>query len=512
MGMRAPRALSEIFTTIIRYKAGLVGLAIVLFYVVLGIVGPIATRYDPVAAIGLADNVALPEWYAQITDPKLPRNVELYFSSWRVVGESRAGNAKVNVTSDGGRLVILFSGTGSINVSIESTDLYRYMYKPAKSMLITYSIRVSSIDNKTAWYNLQMFVVNPDLIGRNKTIRQGDIDINVPMGYYAFYDEVGFKIAQLTPYSKDMKSINNQSIRLPYYTYNPRQEYRLPEFVNPVSELLLEENTRVGLRINASYYCNPQDFIMRCDSQGLRIVIDPVYMKIYGLAFGLMGTNYLGADVMTQFIHGSRAAIMFGFGVAAAIVVIGLLVGVIAGYHGGKRTDTLLTFLTDVVYFLPALPLILAVGITFGRSIYAIFAIVVLLSWPGTARLTRSWTLALRNEQYVEAAQALGASTKRIISKHIIPHLTPLLVYLVVLDVPSAIFVEVAIQLLGFGDPGFPSWGKMLNEAYYGGAITSGAWWWIMPPIFGVTTLALGFALIGKALDEIVNPRLRRRT
>jgi len=509
---RAPRAVSEIFTTILRYKTGVAGLAIVLFYVVLGVIGPMVTKYDPVAAVGIADNVALPEWYAQIVDPKLPRNMELYFSSWRVVSESKEGDVRVNVMNDGGRLVILFSGTGASNVSIESTDLYPYPYKPAKSMLITYSIRVSTVDNKTAWYNLQMFVVNPDLIGRNKTIKQGDVTINVPMGYYAFYDEVGFRVAAFTPYSKDIKNIANQSIRLPYYTYNPRQDYRLPEFVNPVSELLLEENTRVGIKINASYYCNPRDFIMRCDSQGLRIVIEPIYMKIYGLAFGLLGTNYLGADVTSQFIYGSRSAIMFGFGVAAAIVAIGLLLGVIAGYHGGRRIDTLLTFLTDVVYFLPALPLILAVGIIFGRNIYAIFAIVVLLSWPGTARLTRSWTLALRNEQYVEAAQALGASTRRIITKHIIPHLTPLLVYLVVLDVPSAIFVEVAIQLLGFGDPGFPSWGKMLNEAYYGGAITSGAWWWIMPPIIGVTTLALGFALIGKALDEIVNPRLRRRT
>ncbi|MEM0439314.1 MAG: hypothetical protein QXP18_04770, partial [Sulfolobales archaeon] len=126
MAARAPRAVSEIFTTILRYKAGVAGLAIVLFYVVLGVIGPMVTKYDPVAAVGIADNVALPEWYAQIVDPKLPRNMELYFSSWRVVSESREGDVRVNVMSDGGRLVILFSGTGASNVSIESTDLYPY--------------------------------------------------------------------------------------------------------------------------------------------------------------------------------------------------------------------------------------------------------------------------------------------------------------------------------------------------------------------------------------------------
>jgi len=506
-----PRTISETLTPIIRYKKGLAGLSIILFYILLGIIGPMVSKYDPVYSVGLADNVALPEWYASIVDPKLPRNMELNFTSWKLIHETRMGNVSVNIERDMDRLVIIFRGRGSANISVESENLYLYPYKPAKSMLITYSIQILSLDNKTSWYNLQLYIINQDLIGMNKTVRQGDVVATVPMGYYAFYDEVGFKVASLWPYSKEMKSLYNQSIRLPYYIYNPRQEYRLPDFVNPVSELLLGENTRIGIRINASYYCNPGDFLMRCDSEGLKIVIYPIYVKIYGLAFGIMGTNYLGADVWTQFVNGARAAIIFGFGVASAIVLIGLLVGVIAGYYGGRRTDHVLTFLTDAVYFLPALPLILAVGITFGRSIYAIFAIIVLLSWPGTARIVRSWTLALRNEPYVEAAQALGSSVKRIISKHIIPHLTPLIVYAIVLDVPAAIFTEVAIQLLGFGDPGFPSWGKMLNEAYFGGAITSGAWWWIMPPILGVTTIALGFALLGLALDEIVNPRLRGR-
>jgi len=506
-----PRVLREVGGFILSSKKGAAGLAFVLFYVILGIIGPLITQYDPIYSVGLADNLAMPEWLASIVDPRAPRNMDLSYASWEILSDRREGDVKIDITSSGERVVITFTGAGSANISIYSKDSYLYPYRPAKSMLIKYSVEIMTIDNKTAWYDLKMYVVNNDLIGRNKTIRQGDITVTPPMGYYAFYDETGFKITSIWPYSNEKKALYNQSIRLPYYIYNPKQEYRLPEFVNPVEELLLAENTRLSIRINATYYCNPADFIMRCDSQGLRIVIHPIRVKIYGLAFGAMGTNYIGSDVATQFIYGSRAAIIFGFSVAAAIVLIGLLVGVMAGYHGGKKLDTLLTFLTDVIFFLPGLPLILAVGIVFGRSIYAIFAIIVLLSWPGTARLVRSWSLALRSEPYVEAAQALGASTRRIISKHIIPHLTPLIVYAIVLDVPAAIFTEVAIQLLGFGDPGFPSWGKMLNEAYFGGAIVSGAWWWILPPLLGVTTIALGFALIGLALDEVVNPRLRRR-
>ncbi|MEM4692831.1 MAG: ABC transporter permease subunit, partial [Sulfolobales archaeon] len=116
----------------------------------------------------------------------------------------------------------------------------------------------------------------------------------------------------------------------------------------------------------------------------------------------------------------------------------------------------------------------------------------------------------LRSSLYVESAKALGASEWRIMIKHIAPQLVPYLVYRIVMAVPGVVFFEAGIQLLGFGDPEAPTWGRMINEAYYQGAFLMNAWWWIIPPIAGLIMLAAGFVLFGMALDEIVNPRLRR--
>lgn len=506
------RGLGALAEPLIRSWSGRLGIAVVILYTILGLVGPQVMRYDPFTSYDMADAYAVPEWYASIFSPSTPRNIYATYTSWEASYSTKGGaSVEISRRSDGS-LVVVFRGSGEAYVSLLSKDLVSYPYDPAKSMLIRYEYTVSPLGQGGGmpWYNVSMYLYNPDLVGRYRNITQGGVSITVPSWYYVFHDAAASQAVQLYRLVNSQGSFN-ASIRLPNYLLNLRQPYKLPDFVNPVSEMLLERGTRIGVGVNITYYCNPQDFVMRCGSDGMSVAVKPVGLRIYGLAYGLLGTSYLGADVWAQFVYGARSAIIFGFSVAAAIILIGLMVGVTAGYRGGRLSDYSLTFLTDVVYFLPALPLILAVGAVFGRQILLIYLIIVLLSWPGTARIVRSWTLALRNEVYVEAAQALGAGTWRILRKHIIPQLVPLLVYALVLDVPGAIFTEFALQLIGFGDPNWPSWGRTLNEAYFGGAIIKGAWWWIMPPILGVTSIAVGFALIGMALDEVVNPRLRRR-
>ncbi len=513
LGRRTFRKLSiaqEIAEAILRSRKGRAGLAIILFYVVLGTIGPMTTPYDPIASMNVADILAVPEWYAAITDPDLPRNIEKTFTKWKVVDTNIDEGVDFGYEAADGNLIVEFRGKGVGTVVFESEEYIDYPYNPAKSMLVSYNYTVYNLSTGKVWYKVVIYVKNLDLYGKNATITQGGETYIIPMGFYIVEDFPGFQPGAVFEYSDQLGS-RGVSKRLPYYIEHPKQPYELPEFVNPVNELLLAKDTRVVIGINITYYCNPNDFIVVCSGDGLRFEFDPVNVYIYGLAYGLFGTTYLGADVWTQFVYGARVAIIFGISVALAIAAIGVVVGMVAGYYGGRKIDHILTYFIDVVYFIPALPLILAAGIVFGRSIFVIFIVLTLLSWPGSARLIRSWTLALRNETYVEVARSLGASTSRILFKHIFPQLTPLMVYFIVLDVPAAIFTEAAIQLIGFGDPGFPSWGKMLNEAFYGGAILSGAWWWLILPIAGIVTIALGFALIGLALDEIVNPRLRMR-
>lgn len=504
------RSLKLIVSALVRDKRGLAGLLIVLFYGVLGGVGPLLLPYNPILSENLADALALPEWAAS---PDVPRNINKTLGDLFINSSVKSGDIEINYYYQGAKLVIEIKGIGEANLTILSRDYIYYPYQPAYSMHVSSSYEVKALENKSLpWYRISYFLINQDLYGQWKNITVGGKNYTLPLGIYVFYDMPGFKIGYVYPYIREeTKEPLSVSTRLPQPLYNEKQPYPIPQAVNPIHELLLKRDTRISIGINITYYCDPTSFLMKCDNGGARFVLTPANVFIYGKAFGFLGTDDRGADVWTKFVYGARSAIIFGFSVAIVIIFIGLFVGVVAGYYGGTLRDYILTFIIDVIYFIPVLPLILAAGIVFGRSIVVIYIIIVLLSWPGTARVIRSWTMALRNELYVEAAQALGAGTSRILIKHIIPQLVPYLVYAVVVGVPGAVFTEVAIQLLGFGDPYWPSWGKLLNQAYYGGAIVSGAWWWIMPPIFGIVSLALGFALMGLALDEIANPRLRRR-
>lgn len=173
--------------------------------------------------------------------------------------------------------------------------------------------------------------------------------------------------------------------------------------------------------------------------------------------------------------------------------------------------DQLLMFFTDTVLQTPTLPIILLVILVFGRNLYLIIAILALMSWPSLARQMRAWVLSLKERAFVEAARAIGASDLYIMFRVIAPQTVPLIAYVFILGVPSAVFIEIGLSLIGFGDPFLPSWGKMINEAFYGGAYTKLAWWWVAPPIAAILLLALCFVLIGFTLEETIQPTLRAR-
>jgi len=137
--------------------------------------------------------------------------------------------------------------------------------------------------------------------------------------------------------------------------------------------------------------------------------------------------------------------------------------------------------------------------------------LISILSWMGVARQMRAWVLSLRERPFVEAAVAAGGSSSYIAFRVITPQLIPVVAYYLAMRVPAAVFLEAGLSLIGFGDPYFPSWGKILNEAYNFGGFSKLAWWWIAPPITAILLLALGFVLVGYTLEEVFHPRLRRR-
>src|SRR5438445_764411 len=222
----------------------------------------------------------------------------------------------------------------------------------------------------------------------------------------------------------------------------------------------------------------------------------------------LWGTDLQGRDIFSQFIWGSRIALIVGFSVALLTVGIGLVVGLVAGYLG-RKTDIVLMRFTDVILVLPLLPLLIILAAVLGSSIWNIILVIALLSWPGTARVIRSEVLSLKERPYIQSARVTGASSVRIMFRHLTPNVMPLVFLYMTFAVSGAILLEAALSFIGLGDPNTPSWGQMLSTVQQADLLR--AYWWLLPPRLGITVLALAFFLTGRAFEQIINPRLRTR-
>lgn len=228
---------------------------------------------------------------------------------------------------------------------------------------------------------------------------------------------------------------------------------------------------------------------------------------------GPLGTDDAGRDVWAQLAYGSRISLLVGFLAGFLSMAIGGLLGILAGYFGG-RTDTLLMRATDVLLVIPDIPLMIILvasvrELDLGISpVWIMILVIGLLYWTSTARLIRSQVLTIKERQFVARARAIGAGHWHIITRHIVPQIMPLIVANTVLIISTAILVESGLAFLGLGDPTQPSWGTMINFAFDRNAISNGAWWFYLPPGVAIVWVSLGCVLLGNVLEEMLNPRL----
>ncbi len=223
-----------------------------------------------------------------------------------------------------------------------------------------------------------------------------------------------------------------------------------------------------------------------------------------------MGTDNFGLSVLTLVIQGSKISLLVGLVAAAMTMVIGAVVGIVAGYRGGT-TDTLLMRFTDFGLVIPWLALAIVLASIIGPSLSTTILVIGLTSWPGTARLVRAQALSVRERPYVERARALGGGDWHMITRHILPNVMPVIFANTILVIAIAILSETALSFLGLGDPTAVSWGSILENAFQAGATTLGAWWWIGSPGVCIVLVVLGFTMCGFALDDIINPKIRER-
>jgi peptide/nickel transport system permease protein len=223
-----------------------------------------------------------------------------------------------------------------------------------------------------------------------------------------------------------------------------------------------------------------------------------------------LGTDEYGRSVLTLLIYGARVSLLVGLFATVISMVLGTVIGIASGFIGG-RIGGLLYRLTEWFLVIPFLPLALVLATLLGGSLFTVGLVIGVTSWPGTALLIRSQTLSIKQRPYLERARVLGAGSWHQMARHILPNVMPMVFANTTLTVAGAILAETTLSFLGFGDPGRVSWGTMLESAFSNGALTLGAWWFLFPPGICVVLVVLSFTLVGQALEEIFNPRLRNR-
>lgn len=224
----------------------------------------------------------------------------------------------------------------------------------------------------------------------------------------------------------------------------------------------------------------------------------------------LLGTNDVGQDIFSQLLHGSRISLAIGALSALFAVATGLVVALLAGYLRGAA-DIVLMRLVDLTLAFPFLPLVLVLAAFLGRGLFTTVGVIGAVIWARPARILRSQVMRASQYQHVIAARAMGASTARILGRHILPRLVPLGAAQFVQAANIAVLLEASLAFLGLGDPNRISWGTMLFFANSHNAFLTRAWlWWILPPGLALTLVILGFAFVGYALEERADPRLAR--
>jgi peptide/nickel transport system permease protein len=221
-----------------------------------------------------------------------------------------------------------------------------------------------------------------------------------------------------------------------------------------------------------------------------------------------LGCDDGGIDMLSELMQGGRISLIVGFAATLVAMIIGGGVGILSGYFG-RATDIVLMRITDYLLVIPDLVLMIVIADVWGASLFHVIIVIGILEWTSTARIIRAQVMSLRERVYVKRTRALGAGNARIIFKHILPQVGPLLIANTVLTIAIAIYLETALAFLGLEDPTVITWGTILEHAFERTAISSGAWWAIVPAGLVIAAVIVGCFLFGQAVEDALNPRLK---
>lgn len=306
---------------------------------------------------------------------------------------------------------------------------------------------------------------------------------------------------------------DGREIRLADITARHRESYRIDQDDRLVRRLRGVE-PRVGL------FTDPEQEQVDAPIKGTytllveAITFEPdsdvdAKLVVYGRVHGLAGTDHRRRDLSVALLYGTPIALAFGLLAALGTTITTMVIAAIGVWYGGV-VDSIIQRITEINMLLPFLPILIMVGLFISRSIWVILGWVILLSVFGAAiKNYRATFLQIREADYIEAAQAYGASNGRIIVRYLVPRIVPVLIPQLVSSIPAFVFLEASLALLGLGDPQLPTWGKLIDDARANGALYNQLYYWMVQPAVLLMVTGLGFAMVGFTMDRIFNPRLR---
>lgn len=490
-------------------KRGLFGIGILLFYIGIALAAPILAHNDPFTK-NLSGRYAYPAWFRSLPgNEKLSENFVLVndagfptpesLNEWNFTTsptQKATTTLAYDVTRGGGSAAITFKRKYAFEqagtVTVYLTKTFPWMYDPPYGFFCSITIYAKGVESVPASVSVIIHQVG------NST--QFDYLPYISTSFQTIYIEKSTSPdSGITP-NPPIDS-NDDTLKEKFRTFDVVIGYpALAVFSKP---------TNYVYNISVTFEDDKPETLGKPGVEAT-VYLDDLNVRMTGMAYGLFGTDNYGQDLFSQFVYGARISLWVGLSSALLSVVIGLVVGLVAGYVGSIVDDVLMR-LTDMLLVLPSLPLLIVLIAVLGTSMTNIIIIIGLLGWMGFARTIRSQTLSLKERPFIEVAKAIGAGRSHIIARHILPNVISLVYVSLALQVPNAILSEAALSWLGLFDPKVLSWGRMLYNAQRFGGVFHERWLWIVPPGISIALVSLAFILLGYALDEVLNPRLRIR-